>query len=132
MFHSITKGENAMSSTKKNNLPADKLELYEKLVRTNPKVERKGAANPYTSLNGHMFSYLNPSGSLALRLPKDEREEFLKNYKTKLFEAYGVVMKEYVTVPDNLLKDTKTLQRYFRMSYDYIKTLKPKPTKKKA
>jgi hypothetical protein len=58
-----------MSPPKKNNIPADKLELYEKLVRTNPKVERKGAANPYTSLNGHMFTYLNPSGSLALRLP---------------------------------------------------------------
>ena len=121
-----------MSSAKKNNIPSDKLELYEKLIRTNPKVERKGAANPYTSLNGHMFSYLNPSGSLALRLPEDERNKFLKKYKTTLFEAYGVVMKEYVTVPDSLLRDTKTLQRYFQLSYEYIQTLKPKPTKKKA
>src|SRR5262245_35597433 len=38
--------------------PEDKLKLYEKLVATNPKVERKGATMPYTSLNGHMFSYL--------------------------------------------------------------------------
>ncbi len=122
-----------MSPSKpKNNIPADKMELYEKLVRTNPDVKRKGAANPYTSLNGHMFSYLNASGSLALRLPPDEREKFLKKYKTKLFEAYGIVMKEYVTVPDKLLRDTKTLQRYFQLSYEYIKTLKPKPTKKKA
>lgn len=120
-----------MSPQKKNNIPADKLDLYEKLVKTNPKVERKGAANPYTSLNGHMFSYMNPSGSLALRLPKEEREKFLKKYKAKLFEAYGVVMKEYVTVPDALLRDTKTLQRYFQLSYEYIQTLKPKPTKKK-
>lgn len=119
-----------MSPQKENNIPADKLELYEKLVKTNPKIERKGAANPYTSLNGHMFSYLNQSGSLALRLPNDEREKFLKKYKTTLFEAYGAVMKEYVTVPDSLLKDTKTLQRYFQLSYEYIKTLKPKPTKK--
>jgi hypothetical protein len=29
------------------------LELYEKLVATNPKVERKGDTMPYTSLNGH-------------------------------------------------------------------------------
>src|SRR5580704_4568733 len=115
-----------MSAAKKNNIPADKLALYEKLVRTNPKVERKGAANPYTSLNGHMFTYLNPSGSLALRLPKEEREKFLKEYKTTLFEGYGAVMKEYVTVPDSLLRDTKTLQRYFQLSYKYIETLKPK------
>jgi hypothetical protein len=112
-------------------IPTDKLELYEKLVRTQPEVERKGAANPYTSRNGHMFTYLNPSGSLALRLPEEERKKFLKKYKTTLFEAYGVVMKEYVTVPDSLLKDTKTLQRYFKMSYEYIGTLKPKPTTKK-
>ncbi len=121
-----------MSSPKNRNIPADRLELYDKLVRTNPKVERKGAANPYTSLNGHMFTYLNPSGSLALRLPHEEREKFLKKYKTTLFEAYGAVMKEYVTVPDSLLRDTKTLQKYFQLSYEYIKTLKPKPTKKKA
>jgi hypothetical protein len=120
-----------MTPTKKNTIPADKLELYEKLVSTNPKIKRKGAANPYTSLNGHMFSYLNPSGSLALRLPDEEREKFLKKYKTTLFEAYGAVMKEYVTVPDSLLKDTKKLQPYFQLSYEYIETLKPKPTKKK-
>jgi hypothetical protein len=118
--------------TKKNNIPGDKLELYEKLVATNPKVERKGAANPYTSLNGHMFTYLNPSGSLALRLPADEREKFLKKYKTTLFEAYGAVMKEYVTVPDSLLKNTKELSKYFALSYGYVGSLKPKPSKKKS
>jgi hypothetical protein len=120
-----------MPSSKTTTVPPDKLELYEKLVSTNPKIKRKGAANPYTSLNGHMFSYLDPSGSLALRLPAEERERFLKKYKTTLFEAYGVVMKEYVTVPDNLLKDTKKLQPYFQLSYEYIETLKPKPTARK-
>ena len=120
------------TAAKKNNIPADKLELYEKLVATNPKVKRKGAANPYTSLNGHMFTYLNPSGSLALRLPTDEREKFLKKYKTTLFEAYGAVMKEYVTVPDRLLKNTKELSKYFALSYEHVASLKPKPSKKKS
>ena len=119
-----------MSAPKKNNIPADRMALYEKLVATNPSVERKGAANPYTSLNGHMFSYLNPSGTLALRLPAVEREKFLKKYKTTLFEAYGTVMKQYVTVPESLLKNTKELQKYFDISYRYIGSLKPKPTKK--
>ena len=32
---------------------SDKLQLYEKLVATNPSVKRKGATVPYTSLNGH-------------------------------------------------------------------------------
>jgi hypothetical protein len=121
-----------VSTKKKCFVLADKLALYDALVATNPKIERKGAANPYTSLNGHMFSYMNSTGSLALRLPEKEREEFLKKYKTTLFEAYGAVMKEYVTVPDSLLKNTKVLQKYLDMSIGYVKTLKPKPTKKKA
>jgi hypothetical protein len=121
-----------MSVKNKSILTADNLELYEKLVATNPNIERKGATHPYTSLNGHMFSYLHPSGSLALRLPKDKREEFLRIYKTTLFEAYGVVQKEYVTVPDALLKNTKELQKYFKLSYQYVQTLKPKPSKKKS
>jgi len=121
-----------MSAPKKSPAPADKLALFEKLVASNPGVERKGATHPYTSLNGHMFSCLHPAGSLALRLPEDEREKFLKKYKTTLFESYGVVQKEYVTVPDSLLKNTKELQKYFAMSYEYVKSLKPKPTKKKS
>jgi hypothetical protein len=121
-----------MSSPKKPDIPADKLALYDKLIATHPEIERKGAANPYTSLNGHMFSLLlGPKGVMALRLSEDEREKFLKKHKTKLYEAYGVVMKEYVTVPDTLLKNTKALEKYLALSYAYVKTLKAKPTKKK-
>jgi hypothetical protein len=118
-------------TAKKSAAPAGNLALYEKLVATNPKIERKGATHPYTSHNGNMFSYLHPSGRMALRLPKDEREKFLKKYKTKLFEAYGVVQKEYVTVPDGLLAKTGELKTYFDVSIKYAQTLKAKPTKKK-
>jgi len=121
-----------MSAQKKTDIPADKLELYEKLVATNPKVERKGAANPYTSLNGHMFTYLDPAGFVALRLDKDEITEFMKKYKTPQPVSYGVVKKEYVTVPDSLLKNTKELQKYFEWSYRYVESLKPNPSKKKS
>jgi hypothetical protein len=110
--------------------PAAKVELYEKLVKTHPKIERKGATMPYTSLNGHMFSYLSQSGAMALRLPEDAREEFLKKYKTMLFVAYGHIQKEYVTVPDALLEQTKELAKYLALSYEYVKAMKPKPTKK--
>jgi len=121
-----------MSSTKKKSLPATTLELYDKLVGTNRNVQRKGATVPYTSVNGNMFSYLHSSGALALRLSKGEREKFLERYETKLFEAYGVVQKEYVTVPAALLANTDELKPYFEMSYEYTKSLKPKATKKKG
>jgi hypothetical protein len=121
-----------MGKPKEPNIPPEKLALYEKLIATHPEIERKGAANPYTSLNGHMFSLLlGPSGVMALRLPEKERGEFLKRYKTTLYEAYGAVMKEYVTVPDALLKNTKALEKHLAVSYAYVKTLKPKATKKK-
>jgi hypothetical protein len=110
---------------------SDKLLLYEKLVATNPKVERKGATVPYTSLNGHMFSYLSKERKLALRLPPAEREAFLKKYKAQLCTAYGVVQPEYVEVPDALLAKTAELKRFFDASYEYVASLKPKKTKSK-
>jgi len=110
---------------------AGQLEWYEKLVATNPQIERKGATFPYTSLNGHMFSILTKSGQLALRLPKEAREAFLQKYKTTLSVQFGVVMKEYVVVPNDLLRKTRELKRYFDLSHDYVASMKPKPTTKK-
>jgi hypothetical protein len=119
-----------MPRLKKSANPPEKVALYDKLIATNPNIERKGDNNPYTSLNGNMFTLLNPPGHLAIRLPEAERDKFIKKYKTKLFEAYGVVMKEYVAVPDSLLPKTKELAPYLVLSYEYAKTLKPKATKK--
>ena len=109
-------------------VPSEKLALYEKLVATNPRVERKGATVPYTSLNGHMFSYLSRTGTLALRLPAGERDAFLKKYKTRLCQQYGIVQPEYVEVPDALLAKTRELKKFFDLSYEYVASLKPKPT----
>jgi hypothetical protein len=107
----------------------DKLELYEKLVATNPEVQLKGAGVPNTILNGHMFSYLTKNGKLALRLPEGVREEFLKKYKANLCAAYGRVQPEYVEVPDAILAKTSELKKYFAATFDYVSSLKPKKTK---
>lgn len=112
-------------------IPAEKLALFEALVATNPRLESKGATMPYTSLNGHMFSFLTKTGTLALRLPDVERETFLRKYETSLTIQHGTVMKEYVEVPASLLEKTKELKPYFDTSYAYIASLKPKPTKRK-
>jgi hypothetical protein len=94
-------------------------------------VERKGATMPYTSLNGHMFSMLTKEGRLALRLPAEEREAFLEKYETKLSVQHGRIRKEYVEVPDALLKNTQELEECFYVSYTYVSTLKPKLTKRR-
>jgi TfoX/Sxy family transcriptional regulator of competence genes len=116
--------------SKKKSATNDRTALYEALIASIPAIERKGDANPYTSLNGNMFTLLHQQ-KLAIRLPETEREKFLKKYQTKLFEAYGTVKKEYVAVPDELLENTKELKKYLVSSYEYAKTLKPKPTTKK-
>jgi hypothetical protein len=120
-----------MSKTKPSDSYAAALALFEKLVATNPAVQRKGDTMPYTSLNGHMFSLLTKEGKLALRLPAEAREVFLKKYKTRLVEQYGTVMKEYVEVPDALLKKTAELKHYFEVSFAYVGSLKPKPATRK-
>ena len=106
------------------------LHHYDRLIAAIPGLERKGNTLPYTSINGHMFSFLDRNGTLGLRLPQTERDEFLKKYKTTLCVQYGAVLKEYVTAPEKLLSDTKTLKRYMMISQAYVASLKPKPTKK--
>jgi len=121
-----------VATPKKSTIPAATVELYNKLIASNPEIERKGATHPYTAYNGHMFTLLNPPGRLAIRLSESERDKFMKKYKTGMFEAYGAVMQEFVAVPDTLLPKTKELAKYLDLSYAYVKTLKPKPAKKKS
>lgn len=109
----------------------DKLAQYAKAVAGLPGVSVKGDTVPYTSVNGHMFSYLSKSGTLCLRLPTESRDAFLKTFKTKLSIQYGIVQKEYVEVPDALLAKASGLKKYFALSYAYVSGLKPKPTKTK-
>jgi len=118
--------------TEKSAIPSASLELYEKLVARRPDVERKGAAMPYTSVNGHMFSFLTETGTLALRLPDGEREAFLEKYATKLCERHGTVMKEYAVVPASLLAKTSELGKWFDRSIAHVASLKPKSKAKRG
>jgi len=45
-------------------------------------------------------------------------------------EAYGIVQREYVTVPNALLANNEELEPYFKMSCEYARSLKPNPTKR--
>ncbi len=108
--------------------PPSNVEQYDRLVALMPGVKRKGASMPYTSVNGNMFSYLDASGSMALRLPTSERSAFIDRFSTGLHVAHGVTQKEYVTVPYELLGDTDLLLPYFADSLAYALTLKPKAT----
>ena len=114
------------------NITPDLQKAYDSLLATVPEIERKGKNNPYTSLNGHMFSFIAKEGYLAIRLPKDKQEQFFKHYSAEPAISYGAVMREYVRVPDSMIHNTDLLSEYLKISLEYIKTLKPKPSKKKS
>ena len=119
-----------MATKSKSSIPADILKVYEQLIKTIPSVDLKGATMPYTSHNGHMFSFLDKDGNLALRLPEKLRNDFINKFNTSLCEAHGTILKEYVSVPEKVFKSTPTLKKYFQQSFEYVNSMKPKPTKK--
>ena len=106
------------------------LERYERLVATIPGVERKGVTVPYTSLNGHMFSFVADDGSVVLRLGADDRSAFMERYGAGLHEALGTVLREYVSVPHALADHPTSLAPWFERSRAYVAGLKPKATRR--
>ena len=107
------------------------IESYDRLLATHPEIERKGKNLLYTSVNGHMFTMFSTHAKLGIRLSPTDREEFLDRFGSSLMQTYGVVMKDYVEVPDDLLQDTDALAPYLVKSYDYVRSLKPKATTRK-
>ena len=89
-------------------------------------VERKGATMPYTSVNGNMFSFLDKEGNLNVRLGAQSLEDYLTKFKTVQSVQHGVVMKEYLVVPDKVVASAKELKKWMDMSLRYANSLKPK------
>ena len=109
--------------------PSDALERYAAVVERAGEAV-KGAKNPYTSRNGHMFSFLAGDGTMAIRLSDELADEFLSRHESGPVIQYGSVMRGYVSVPDDLLSDTKELGSWFEKAHVWIGTLEPKATKK--
>ena len=91
----------------------------------------KGAKNPYTSRNGHMFSFLDEDGTMAIRLSDELTAEFRSGYESGDVIRYGATMRGYSSVPAELLADPDSLSVWFDRSWEWIGTLPAKPTKKK-
>ena len=116
---------------KKKTAKQDSLSIYQSLV-DNAGLDLKGAKSRYTSMNGNMFSFLDGEGRLALRLGRDDREEFLATHKDSVCVQHGHVMKEYVLVPEAILHNRRELEKLFGKCRTYASSLKPKPTSRKS
>ena len=107
------------------------LEQYTAVVdHSRTGAEVKGAKNPYTSRNGHMFSFLDRDGTMALRLSDELTAEFRSQHESGDVVQYGATMRGYSSVPAEVLADTDELAGWFEKSWSWIGTLPPKPTKR--
>jgi UDP-2,3-diacylglucosamine pyrophosphatase LpxH len=83
----------------------EKIKIYDEIVATCPRFDRKGKTVPYTSANGHMFSFFNKAEEFGIRFSKEDQEKFMEKYNTTLFMSHGTVMKGYVLVPETMMED---------------------------
>jgi len=107
-----------------------KLEIYDKLIDQCSRFERKGKSMPYTSANGYMFSLLNKNGEIGFRFSKETQEKYMLEFNTTIYKSYGAIMKGYVLIPEEMLKDLGNLSNFLNESYEYVMTLESRASKK--
>jgi len=115
--------------------PADKVQLYMRLLDSVPEIDSKSNfGSAYTAINGNMYTMISKHGVVGIRLPEPERSEFLERHSTELFrgDPSWPPAKEFVAVPDHLLDNTEVLVPYLESSLRYVKEMKAKPAKKGA
>ncbi|QZY29707.1 hypothetical protein [Nocardioides coralli] len=106
--------------------PAEAFDKYDAAIALVDGVTRKGAANPYTSGNGWMATYLGKEGEVAIRLGTDDLEAFLSEHGTERPVSYGSVMKDFAIVPEPIVADAEQLAPLIRRAHDHVSSLPPK------
>ncbi len=109
-----------MGSKKEYTGPADAFDRYDAGIDRVEDVARKGAANPYTSGNGWMASYLGKQGDVAIRLGSDVLEQFLAEHDTERPVSHGAVMKDFALVPDAIVADPEQLAAVLRRAHAHV------------
>ncbi|HWL49293.1 MAG TPA: hypothetical protein VNT92_05400 [Acidimicrobiia bacterium] len=99
--------------------PADKVELFMRLLDSVPEIDSKSNfGSAYTAINGNMYTMISKHGVVGIRLPEPERNEFLQRYSSELFrgDPSWPPAKEFVAVPEHLLEKTEALTPYLESS----------------
>jgi len=81
--------------------------------------------------DGSICISLTPAG-FAIKLPEEQRKILLQKRGTKSLRYFpkSPIKKDYVVLPDSMLKDIKMLRCWVKLTVEYVLTL-PKPKKKK-
>lgn len=104
----------------------EKLAQFDAIVDLVPDIERKGKTIPYTSVNGHMFSLLNKDGELGFRFSKEDGEKFKEKHQSTILKTHGAVMRVYILITEEILKDLDLAASFLKENYTYTKSLKLK------
>lgn len=105
--------------------PNEALARYESLVARHPEAERRGAKNPYTSVNGWMTSFLDPGGRLHLRMGDDARAAVTADGGVPT-KQYGKNMPEFVGVTEDAFADATRADELFASSWEWSASKPPK------
>lgn len=104
----------------------EKLKIYDKLVAKCKRFDRKGKTVPYTSANGYMFSLLNKAGEIGIRFSKEVQKKYIEEFNSTIYTSHNAVMKGYVLIPTEMLKDLDNVAKYLDESFDFVMSLEPK------
>jgi TfoX/Sxy family transcriptional regulator of competence genes len=110
--------------------PPALIAAFEQIMAAMPMAEpRKMFGYPAAFANGQMFASLF-GDNFILRLPPAERETFIQQQGSHLFEPMpGRPMREYVVVPKSLLKSGPQLDDWLGKAMAYAQSLPPKAAK---
>ena len=113
--------------------PAALVSVFESTLKDFPMAERrKMFGYPAAFVDGKMFAGLFQN-HMMLRLPEAERDRFIADFKTRLFEVMpGRPMKEYGLVPPALLESPAALKRWMGKALAYTQSLPPKVKARKT
>ena len=93
-------------------------------------IDIKGRANKYTALNGNMFSFMDASGALFLRLSPQDQTAHDAAFNTGPVLQHGSVMRGYVHLPQSVWQDDRAMARLIAACLRNAQSLKPKPKAK--
>jgi TfoX/Sxy family transcriptional regulator of competence genes len=93
---------------------------------------RKTFGSPCAYINGNMAVGWHSTGWF-VKLPPDEAKELMeKDGGTQFMPMPGRAMNGFYTLPSSVVDDEAALRSWIERSFDYVRSLPPKETAKKA
>lgn len=113
--------------------PEQLVETFLAALPDDPRIERrKMFGYPCAFVNGNMFTGLHQE-NLIVRLGEEDRRTLVEKEGAHIFAPFpGRLMKEYVSLPEELITTPRTLQAWLRLSLEHTASLPPKGAKKAA